>query len=178
MGGTEKGKQINAVFLYVSQVFKECQRLIYKIDSEMAPEWNNLYGNRITKNLSADLRNPDFWLIYGIFRYYENEISPLINKGINISLWDDYELEEPIIIAGKINYNDISKRDHWDLWSIWHDWESEDESSSFNIDGKVNYFKSEECEYIKEAYVFSLPLVEISDDETLLEKVIVPLKNL
>lgn len=39
--------QITLAFQYIQQVLKECQRLIFKIDNLMAPEWNNLYGNRI-----------------------------------------------------------------------------------------------------------------------------------
>ncbi|NLM20735.1 MAG: hypothetical protein GX207_03190 [Peptococcaceae bacterium] len=42
-----KGRQITLAFQYIQQVLKECQRLIFKIDNLMAPEWNNLYGNRI-----------------------------------------------------------------------------------------------------------------------------------
>lgn len=178
MVNTDKGKHINAAFLYVAQVLKECQRLVYKIDSEMAPEWKNLYGNRITRDVSADLRRPDYWLIYGIFRYYENDSDGLINKGINILLWDDYILEEPIIIAGKILYKDTSKRNHWDLWSIWHEWESVEDSNEYQTNGKLNYFESDEQEYIDKACVFSWPLVSISDDEALLEKVVAPLKDL
>ena len=43
---------------------------------------------------------------------------------------------------------------------------------------KVNTFQSKECNYIEKAYVFSLPLISIKDDETLMEKIIKPLKEL
>ena len=90
MSDIQKGHQITSAFLYVRQVFKECQRLIFKIDNQLAPEWGNLYGNRITKD----------------------------------------------------------------------------------------NFQSEECKHIKEAYVFSLPLISITDDEAIMEKIIKPLKEL
>jgi hypothetical protein len=47
----KKGYQITIVFNCVQQVCKECQRLIFKIDSQMDQEWKNIYGNRITQGM-------------------------------------------------------------------------------------------------------------------------------
>ena len=87
-------------------------------------------------------------------------------------------MEQPIITAGKIVYSDIDKRDHWDLWNIWFYWSDANEDNSYELDGKVNTFRPEECKYIDEAHVFSLPLISITDDEVLMEKIIKPLKEL
>jgi hypothetical protein len=177
MSEIQKGQQITLTFQYIQQVFRECQRLIFKIDNQMAPNWGSLYGNRITRDVSASLQEADRWIPEGIFRVYQNNEEKLVNKCITITFLED-TVEQPIIIAGKIVYSDINKRDHWDLWNIWFYWTDSNENNKYELDGKVNNFKSEECKYIDQAYVFSLPLVSITDDEALIEKIIKPLKEL
>lgn len=177
MSDIQKGRQITLAFQYIQQVFRECQRLIFKIDNQMAPEWGNLYGNRITKDVTSNLQEPDWWLVEAIFRIYQNNSNERINKGITITFWGD-EVEQPIITVGKIVYSDIDKRDYWDLWSIWFEWTDENEDNDYELNGRVNHFRSEECKYIEEAYVFSLPLISITDDDVLIEKLINPLKEL
>lgn len=177
MSDIEKGSQITLAFQYIKQLFKECQRLIFKIDNHMAPEWSNLYGNRITRDVSASLQEPTRWLTEAIFRIYQNENSKLVNKCVTITFWGD-GVDQPIITAGKIVYLDIEKRNHWDLRDIWFYWDNINEENIYELDGKVNYFQSKECDYIKEAFIFSLPLISIKDEETLITKIISPLKEL
>lgn len=179
MSDIQKGQQITSAFLYIQKVFRECQRLIFKIDSHMHPEWTHLYGNRITRDVSASLQEPDNWIVEAIFRAYESDKDKMVNKCITITFWGE-DVDQPIITAGKIVYDDITKRGHWDLWNIWYGWTdtSDDGSNKYEPDGKVNVFQSEECKYIKEAHVFSLPLISITDDEVLMGKIIKPLKEL
>jgi len=177
MSDIQKGQQITLAFQYIQQVFKECQRLIFKIDNQLAPEWSSLYGNRITKDVTASLQEPESWLPEAIFRVYQSRKDEMINKCITITFWGD-EVEQPIITAGKIIYSDTDKRDHWDLWNICFYWDDMNESNKYELDGKINTFRSEECKYIGEAYVFVLPLIAITDDEALMEKIIKPLIEL
>ncbi len=123
------------------------------------------------------MQEADRWIVEAIFRVYQNNKDKLVNKCITITFWGD-EVEQPIITAGKIVYSDIEKRDHWDLWNIWFSWTDANEDNNYELDGKVNHFQSEECKYIDEAYVFSLPLISITDDEALIEQIIKPLKEL
>jgi hypothetical protein len=131
----QKGHLITLAFQYIQQVFKECQRLIFKIDNQLAPEWGNLYGNRITKDVSTSLQEADRWIVEAIFRVYQNNKDKLVNKCITITFWGD-EVEEPIITAGKIVYSDIDKRDHWDLWNIWFYWSDASEDNNYELDGR------------------------------------------
>lgn len=176
MSNAEKGCQITSAFRYVQRVFNECQRLILKIDNQMAPEWRNLYGNRITRDVTTSIQNPDGWLVEAIWRAYESD-DKMVNKCITITFWGN-EIEQPLITVGKIIYSDIAKRNHWDLWDIWFGWEDTNENNNYESDGKINIFVSDDCDYIKEACVFSLPLISINDEETLIEKIIKPLKAL
>lgn len=174
-----KGHQISAAFEYINQVFNECQRIIFKIDNQMAPEWKNLFGNRIVKNTSSSLQEPDRWLLDAIFRFYEGKEDKMVNKCVVLTFWGD-EIEQPVITVGKIIYSDIDRRNHWDLYWLWFVWDdtSENENNEWELDGKINVIQSEDCKYIKEAHVFSWPLVSITDEDTLIEKIIKPLKEL
>ena len=179
MSDIQKGYQITLAFQYIQQVFRECKQLISKIDSQLAPEWSNLYGNRITKGVSSSLQDAESWIVEAIFRVYENETDKLVNKCITITFWGD-DVDQPIITAGKIIYSDLNTRDHWDLWRIWFEFSETDknEDNTYRIDGKINHFKSGEVKGIEEAYVFSWPLISITDDSELIEKIIKPLKEL
>lgn len=177
MSDLQKGYQITSAFRYIQQVFNECQRLLFKIDNHMAPEWSTIYGNRITKDVSASLQEPNRWIIEAVFRVYELNKEQLINKAITISFWGDV-VDQPVITAGKIVYRDISKRDHWDLWNVWFHWDDQDEGNLYELNGKINNFKSSECKHIEEAKVFSWPLIDIADEEALVEKIIKPLREL
>ncbi len=181
MSDIAKGEQISLAFKYINQLFNECQRLIFKIDNHMAPEWNNLRsnGNRITKEVSSSLQEPDRWMLDTIFRFYEGDEDKSVNKCITITFWgDEVEVEQPVITAGKILYSDIDQRHHWDLWRLWFQWDDTNEINEYVLDGKINIIQSEDCKHITEAHVFSWPLVSITDEETLIEKIIKPLKEL
>lgn len=173
------GIEITKVFRYVQKVFKECQQLIYKTDSLMAPEWNNIYGSRITRDVTASLQDPERWLVEAIFRVYEDKNNKDVNKAITISFWNEEDkIVEPIITAGKIYYSDISKRNHWDLWSMWFVETDNNNEIEFKLDGTVNIIKPVYNDYISKAEIFSYPLVEIEDDNVLEKKIIEKLKKL
>jgi len=179
MSNKSDGKEITQVFKYVQQVFRECQQLIFKVDNLMKPEWNVVYGSRITRDVTSSIYEPNRWLVQAIFRVYEGE-DKSVNKAIAITFWGNEEqgIEEPIITAGKLVYSDINKRGHWDLWDIWYDWVDDNEKNEYEIDGTINNFTSKECDYISEAKVFSYPLVSISDDKELEDKIVSVLRDL
>jgi hypothetical protein len=171
------GTEITNVFMYLQQLFRECQQMIYKADRLMSPEWVCRYGNRITRDVSSSLAEPNKWLIQSIFRVYENDKESNVIKVITITFWGN-EVNEPIITAGKIVYSDIQRRSDWDLWDIWFRWADDNEKNDYELDGIVYNFTTQECNYIKEAKVFSCPLVSIENDSELECKIINVLKNL
>lgn len=116
-------------------------------------------------------------MVEAISKMYEHKNDSLVNKGINITFWGE-DVEEPIITAGVIVYNDISKRHHWDLWSVWYEWSNNLINDEYKADGTIYLFQSDEYPHIKEAKVFSLPLISITNDEILTEKIIKPLLSL
>ena len=177
MDNIQKGHQITEAFRYVQQVCDECKRIFLKIDNQMAPDWSTIYGNLITRDVSKSLQESDRWLVSSIFRVYAIGKDEPINKAVTISFWEA-DIDQPIITAGKITYLDVRQRNHWDLWNIWYHWEDDNGKNEYELDGQIYKFNSKECEYIKEAQVFSVPLISISDDEALIKKIINPLKAL
>lgn len=177
MSMIKDGKEITNAFHYIQQLSNECKMLILKIDNYMAPDWINIKenNNTITTGVSKSLQVADRWIFQALFRSYENSKYEMCsrNKCIAITFWED-GLVEPIITAGEIVYSDVSKRAYWDLWHIWFTWSKQ----NFDSDGKYNSFQPEEHKYIKEATIFSMPLVEITGEEDLIEKIIMPLKNI
>jgi len=175
MSDSVNGSTITDACKYLQQVYKECQEIFFKIDNLMKPEWKNVYGNRITKEVTSSLQEPKNWLVEAIFRFYENS-DKKTNKALTISFWNhDGAIEEPIITAGKIIYSDISKRDHWDLWNLWF---NRDEDEEWEPTGKVYTAKQKKYEYIQKAQLFSYPLIALRDDTELENKIFKPLKKL
>ena len=169
-----KGQEILSVFRYVQQVFMETQRILLKMDNLMGPEWKTVYGNRITKEVTSSLVDPERWLVEAVFRIYEAE-DKLVNKGITISFWG--EIEEPVITAGKLVYSDIKSRDHWDLWNSWFLWNPHEETKKA-LDGAVVKYKPDEDNNITDVQVFSLPLVILENDNDVESKIFRPLEKL
>lgn len=180
MSDIQKGCQITSAFHYIQQVFRECQRLISKIDNQMDPEWVvNVLGNTITRGVSVSLEKPEEWIVKAVLRVYRNNSKEPIDKsikGIIITFWGD-KVEQPIITAGKLIYSNIANSDPWDLWNIWFEWLDKNKNHEV-LDGTDDPFCPEKYEYIDETQFFSLPLVSITDDEVLMEKIIQPLKEL
>ena len=176
MNELQKGYQITAAFHYIQQVFVECQKLLLKADNLMAPEWKTVYGNLITRDVSKSLQDPKHWIADAIFRVYENEAGSSTVKGITIAFWGE-NVDQPVIVAGKIDYADSNKRMHWDLWNAWFAGNDE-ESETWDLDGHVRTSEMLDFEHIKATKIFALPLIDIRDDEVLMEKIIKPLQLL
>lgn len=171
---SSKGQEILSVFRYVQQVFRETQRILLKMDSLMGPEWKPVYGNRITKEVTSSLVDPERWLVEAVFRIYEST-NPLVNKGLTITFWGD--IEEPVITAGMLVYSDIKSRDHWDLWNSWFTWNPYEETK-MSLDGQVVKYKPDEGNNINEVKVFSLPLINMENDIDVESKIFRPLEKL
>ncbi len=176
------GKNMGLAFRYVQQIFKETAQLMRQLDSLMGKDWMPTYGNRTTKEVTSHLGWPENWLVEASFRIYDYKIEPSIRKGITVAYWGK-EIEEPILIAGKMNYILDEKTgkpktdDHWDLWRTW----SEEDYGNKKIDGSIHHVTPEESplkEYIKTAEVFALPLVAIQSEDDIKTKIYEPLTAL
>jgi len=178
----DHGRNIALAFRYIQQIFKETSQLMKKLDSLMGKDWIPTYGNRTTKEVTSQLAYPESWLVQGSFRLYSSRKEPSIRKGITIAYWSD-EIEEPILIAGKLNYilDETTGRpkaeDHWDLWYAWFEKDFEKKI----IDGSVQKVKIEATplrDYIREAKAFAIPLVSIQSETDIKTKLYDKLRDL
>jgi len=169
------GKSIGLAFRYIQQIFKETSQLMQKLDSLMGKDWMPTYGNRTTKEVTSQLGSPLGWLVEASFRIYDKKNEPNIKKGITVAYWSK-DIEEPILIAGKLDYilDESTKKpkaqDHWDLWSAWF----EEDYENKKVNGSIRRVIPEESllrNYIKEAAVFALPLVSIQSEADIKTKI-------
>jgi hypothetical protein len=172
---SDLGKNIGLAFKYIQQIFKETSQLMKKMDSLMGKDWIPTYGNRTTKEVTSHLSNPENWLVEASFRIYDSKMESNIKRGITVAYWSK-EIEEPILIGGKMDYilDEKTKKpknhDHWDLWSIWF----EEEYEKKITDGSICYIRPGESQlksYIKEAKVFAVPLVSIQSEDDIKTRV-------
>jgi hypothetical protein len=91
-----------------------------------------------------------------------------VKKGITVVYWGE-TLLEPIIVAGKLVYlfddkdRIIKDFDHWDLYSAWFDEPPDDKK----VDGETTYVvnpRGKNLQYLKEACLFGLPLVNVKSE--------------
>lgn len=178
------GRNMECVFGYVQQIFKETAQLMKKLDNLMpvGKDWIPTYGNRTTKEVTSHLEDPERWLVEASFRIYDSTKEPNVKKGITVTYWGK-DVDQPILVAGKINYivDKQTKRpvkdDHWDLWSLWF----QENTEKHETNGKVFKVIPQESslkEYIKEASVFAVPLVSIASEDDVKSKIYDKLNSL
>jgi len=175
MKKTNKGKNISLAIEYVQRIFRESNQVIRHLDNLMEKEsYSHLYGNTVTRDLSHDLEKPEQWLPDSIFRYYRQTDDNKTIRGITITYWNDEEpIEEPILIGAVFTCSkfDVQERKYWDIWRLWF---KDDEEKLKSIDGNFHDCNLEDEEVkdrIIKAKVFAIPLVSISSNEDIYNKV-------
>ncbi len=170
---SELGRNMNLAFRYVQQIFRETAQMMKTLDSLMGEDWTPTYGNRTTRGVTSHINDPDYWLVQGSFRIYSSKSEPSIKKGITVAYWDE-DYDQPIIIAGKLDYildpttGNPKAQEHWDLW---HAWFSEGYGDR-KTDGTIYETKYEsENDYVKQARVFAIPLVSIQSENDIRTKI-------
>ena len=174
---SDLGRNMELAFGYVQQIFKETSQLMKKLDNLMpvGKDWIPTYGNRTTKEVTSHLEDPEGWLVEASFRIYDSTKDLSIKKGITVTYWGK-DIDQPVLIVGKINYilDEKAKRpikdDHWDLWYLWFEEDCEKHESNGTV-FKVIPRESRLKEYIKEASIFAIPLVSVSSEDDVKNKV-------
>jgi len=163
---SDLGSNMVLSFRYIQQIFKETAQLMRKLDSLMGKDWTPTYGNRTTRDVTSHIEDPEYWLVQASFRIYDSAHEPSIKKGITVVYWSE-DTEEPILIAGKLDYvlNPTTGRPnnhyHWDLWDAWYYIEEEK-----TISGTIYHREYQgENDYLKEAYTLAIPLVTIQSED-------------
>lgn len=167
------GMNMDLVFRYVQQIFRETAQLMKKLDSLIGKDWTPTYGNRTTTGVTSHIDDPDYWLVHASFRIYNSKNALNIKKGISIVYWNE-GCDQPILIAGKLDYildsTNTGPKGH-DYWDLYYAWFSEDYKDR-KTDGTIYQTKYEsENDYIKQAIVFAIPLVSIQSEDDIRTKI-------
>jgi hypothetical protein len=169
----DQGKNMRLAFEYVQQIFRETSQLMKKLDSLMGKDWVPTYGNRTTRDVTSHIDEPDGWLVEAVFRIYNSRKEPRVKKGITIAFWGD-DIEEPILVAGKLKYvvdktsKKIAKDNHWDLWGGWF----YNDSGVPIADGVVRELNDKsKVEHVLDAKGFAIPLVSITSEKDIKTKI-------
>lgn len=170
---SELGRNMKLAFRYIQQIFKETAQLMRKLDNLMGKDWIPTYGNRTTRDVTSHLDSPEYWLVEASFRIYDSINEPNVKKGITVVYWPE-EYDEPILIAGKIDYvldsetGKPKQQQHWDLWGAWFVKDYEERKTNSTI-YQTTYQLDDD--YIKEARVFAIPLVSIQAEDDIRTKI-------
>ena len=171
------GRNMGLAFRYIQQIFRETAQLMMTLDSLMGKDWTPTYGNRTTRDVTSHIADPDYWLVQASFRIYDNTKEPNIKKGITVEYWgEDYD--EPILIAGKIDYildpktQRPKEQRHWDLYEAWYARDYKDRMADGTIySTKYELEDDDRSTYIDEAKVFAIPLASIQSEDDIKTKI-------
>jgi hypothetical protein len=151
-----------------------------KLDSLMGKNWITTYGNRTTRDVTSHIDVPEEWLVQAVFRIYDSMKEPSVKKGITVGFWGN-DIEEPILIAGKLSYivdaksGKPIKDNHWDLWNSWF----LDDSETLITDGTIHELKDKsKVDYMIGAKGFAIPLISITSEKDIKTKIYDKLMNL
>lgn len=165
-----KGENITKAFIFIQKFYSEVAQLFTKVDDLMEKErWDSAKGNTTTSEVSKDLLKPTQWLPSRSFRLYKNEKFPNVRIGL-IVCYGHENIEEPLLIIGKIDYKDIQDAEYWDMWNLWFNdkqqktlnednfsFDPDDEDLSKKLGGKC--------------WIHAMNLVEINSEEDIKNKI-------
>jgi hypothetical protein len=172
-----KGKKIMDVLETVQQFFSEIAQVLKKIDDEMENKgWTSLYSDT-TAGRSSSLEHPDVWLPFVNFRVYSKTKKSNQKKIISIC-YSPQELNQPIIIAGLVEYKKNSWKQVYDYWVLWISW-IYDRNGEKKLNGRI-YQKftydptSKEPDYthlFKKRKLFAYNLTDITNENDIKTKI-------
>lgn len=127
------GKKIAKAFEAINQLHADAAKLLSDCDSTVGNNKTSIFGNVITRDLSKAIYEPDGWMPYAVYRYYDYASDGAgVVDGILIYFWDKPpHPDEPMLIAGRVKYrledgaSVKSVCNEWDLWFSAFDWSND-----------------------------------------------------
>lgn len=157
-----KGKAIIELFDSIRKIFVDISLIIEKFDdvfddNGFKVKWG---GSAITSDNSYSLNKPGQWLLEGIYRLYEKRDEFVY--GFNISFKPG--IQEPLLIAGKLEYKDPMNATAWEIWNLWYDDDFIDEKKFGEI-----YYQNKIDSNLLSCKFFAISLTSITDNERIEE---------
>jgi hypothetical protein len=148
------GRKVAKAFEAVYQLHMDASKLLSDCDSTVGKGKESVFGSYVMKDLSKAVHQPDGWMPYGVYRYYDaSDECPGLVDGVMLYFWDYPPLpEEPMLIAGRLKYRldgeggVKSVCNGWDLWWAAFDWSKDGPRAQVIAledvgDGRVEWMK-------------------------------------
>jgi hypothetical protein len=158
---TDAGRKMQDCMKAVRRMHSSAGKLLKDFDKLVPWPSTSVFQNTATKDLTY-ATNAAYWMADGVFRYLSCKSNPSLVEAITICFLDD-ELDEPVLLLGRLEYAQ-------DLWYM-----------HFPLRSSWNHGVAQECIVpedravrIQRAVSISVPLYSIarvSDVSTLLEKI-------
>lgn len=181
---SDDGLELYGVIKQVRSFFEEIARLLSTADSHMTEVgWKSLTGNSATAELSYSLNTPRQWMPHYLGRFYQHpdrpDLLPFVSILIGVLYDNEDLLKEPLISAGFFDFGNGKKVAEWGIrYSNWHLYipNRQDDGTVCTVDPRIAW-PEEKC-VAQQLSSFALPLLSISDSNSLREKVTGPLCKL
>lgn len=157
-------------------LYREISLVLQTADKYMEEhDWKSKSGNT-SVTWSYHIAYPDWWIPQDIFRFYCKEGLEHLLPFISVILFDrdnEAKLSQPLLSAGFFDYekgNDIS------IWEYWYA-HLHINQDSYEIDGKLRQLilKDSDTYPFKKAYSLAIPLMDIANSQSLVDRIIEPL---
>jgi len=178
------------IFAFIQEIRKFCRQiseLLGTADKLVGEEgWECCIGNRCSAHHKYSLIDPHGWFLGEAFRFYQHQEAPHLLAFIALMLDDHnqkhYFLNEPLIAAGWFDYGKenqvVWKKEYW--YSRFHGYmENRKDDGTIHVVDPQKYWSKEENEKydykFRTAHTFAVPLVLVTDTDTLKSKITDPL---
>lgn len=122
----EKLRRMTDALRAVKKLHASASRLLMDCDGTIGKNKDSVFGSYVTRDMTWNVNAP-MWMAEGVYRYYRDKDSDLI-EGITISFIDKNKEIEPTFILGVLDYHaDEEKKPKglcsvWDIWDCFYKW--------------------------------------------------------
>jgi len=160
---TEYGERVGMALRVVCKLHSDTTRFLRDFHNDrLRAGWQSLFGNTVTKELTAAIGQKPYWMAEGVYCYYVTHNMPNSVEGITVAFFDYVgKFQEPVLLAAQIEYNvpkgtQLREVCHgWDIWDLYFTW-----NQTWNF-GTVISLGSMDGGRIKQAKVMAVPLYSI-----------------
>lgn len=178
------GAQILKGLTQTRNFFKQVGLLIRTAEELLLETGWESIGGRKSSNITSDYLRPERWMPQDIYRFYveSNEEDDSSNSNLVIytgvlldqeAAWDGFT--EPWVTCGIYKFKQAFKAENFNYW-VWIRAALDDEHGPDGLFHEYDFSESEEeDEELLHQAVMALPLIRITDAESLNQLIIIPL---
>lgn len=125
MNTTDYGKKVGQGLKAVAKMHSQVSQLLSDCD-RLFPDYTSVFANTVTRDLTYHV-SASFWMAEGVYRYWFKEGQSMLGITVIFHPWEG-EIEQPLLIAGSLEYQDISSeniKEQCEAWALFYsvtDW--------------------------------------------------------